>query len=281
MNGQEIEEAFQLASTLTKQCGSIVLKGFRNVSKTVQCKGNHWDVLTEYDRRVEDVLVKGLLERFPDHRILGEESVSEVNLREPLDGRPTWIIDPIDGTNNFVKVIKFIAISVALVVDGDLKIGIVFNPCSDEFFSAVRGKGAYLNEGKIQTSGIGELKKALVAHESSIACYASARPYIFGRGLEFIKECIGLRAMGSAALTLAYIANGNIDCYAIDYLKPWDIAAGALLVQEAGGVVINIKGGKYDILKPDVIAASCEKLAQRILEIVQKVEVDVTKGQLS
>lgn len=119
----------------------------------------------------------------------------------------------------------------------------------------------------------------MVALESSIASYEVARPYVFGRGIEFIKECLGLRALGSAALTLAYIASGNIDCYAIDYLQPWDIAAGALLIREAGGVVMNINGGEYDILKPDVIAAGSEKLAQRVLEIVRKVEADVAKGQ--
>ncbi|XP_055623060.1 inositol monophosphatase 1-like [Toxorhynchites rutilus septentrionalis] len=278
MDDQKIDEAFQLATTLTKQCGSIVLEGFRNASKAVKCKENHWDVVTEYDQKVEDVLVRGLLERFPDHRMLGEESTTEANLREPLDERPTWIIDPIDGTSNFVRGVKFIAISVALVVGGDLKIGIVYNPCLDEFYSAVKGKGAFLNGEKIKTSGIEELKQCLVAHESSIASYATARPYVFGRGLEFIKECIGLRALGSAALTLAYIASGNLDCYAIDYLQPWDIAAGALLIQEAGGVVININGGEYDILKPDVIAAGSEKLAQRVLEVVRKVEADVVRG---
>lgn len=154
MNDQEIEEAFQLAVTLTKQCGTIVLEGFENTAKAVKCKENHWDVVTEYDRKVEEVILQGLRERYPNHRMLGEESASEANLREPLDERPTWIIDPIDGTCNYVKGIKFIAISIALVVDGDLKVGIVFNPCLNEFYTAVRGKGAFLNGEKIKTSGI-------------------------------------------------------------------------------------------------------------------------------
>ncbi|XP_058838748.1 uncharacterized protein LOC131696225 [Topomyia yanbarensis] len=279
MNDQEIEEAFQLAVKLTKQCGPIVLEGFQNSLKHVETKGRHWDIVTEYDRRVEDVLIKGLLERFPSHRMLGEESASDANQKEPLDKRPTWIIDPIDGTNNFVRGVKFIAISVALVVDGDLKIGIISNPCLDEFYTAVKGKGAFLNGKQIHTSGIEELKSALVGHEFSIASYLAARPYIFGRGIEFIKECTGLRAFGSAALTLAYVASGNIDCYSIEHLKPWDIAAGALLVREAGGVVTHINGGQYDILKPDIIAASSEKLAQRVLEIVLRVEEDVKQKQ--
>ncbi|XP_055591614.1 uncharacterized protein LOC129743580 [Uranotaenia lowii] len=276
MDDRQLEEAYELACRLTKECGPIVLDGFLNISKTVETKGNrHWDVVTDYDRRVEEVLIQGLKKRFPDHRMLGEESTTAENRREPLDQRPTWIIDPIDGTNNFVRGVKFIAISVALVVGGDLKIGIVFNPCLDEFYSAAKGKGAFLNGQKITTSGIQDLKSSLVGHEFSIASHQGARPYIFGRGCEFIKECTGLRAFGSAALTLAYLASGNIDVYTIEMLAPWDIAAGALLIREAGGTVMNINGGEYDILKPDIIAAASDKLAQRVLEIVRKVNDDV------
>lgn len=124
-----------------------------------------------------------------------------------------------------------------------------------------------------------QLKRALVGHEFSIASHAGARPHIFGRGVEFIKECTGLRAFGSAALTLAYVASGNIDCYSIEMLKPWDIAAGALLIREAGGVVTGIDGGEYDILRPDIVAASSEKLGQRVVEIVRKVKEDVEGKQ--
>uniref|UniRef100_A0A8D8D3N0 Inositol-1-monophosphatase n=1 Tax=Culex pipiens TaxID=7175 RepID=A0A8D8D3N0_CULPI len=279
MNDEEIQEAFDLACQLTRQCGPIVLEGFRNATKPVECKGNHWDVVTEYDRRVEEVLIGGLSRRFPDHRMLGEESTTEAASKEPLDGRPTWIIDPIDGTNNFVRGVKYIAISVALVVDGRLTIGIVSNPCLDEFYTAVRGQGARLNGEPIRTSGVEELKRALVGHEFSIASHAGARPHIFGRGVEFIRECTGLRAFGSAALTLAYVASGNIDCYSIEMLKPWDIAAGALLIREAGGVVTGIDGGEYDILRPDIVAASSEKLGQRVVEIVRKVKEDVEGKQ--
>ncbi|XP_053683447.1 uncharacterized protein LOC128733704 [Sabethes cyaneus] len=279
MNDQEIDEAFQLAVKLTKECGPIVLEGFNNPSKPVEVKGRHWDFVTEYDRRVEDILVEGLKKRFPDHRFLAEESASENWQDEPLAKRPTWIIDPIDGTINFVRGVKFIAISVALVVDGDLKIGIVSNPCLDEFYTAVKGKGAFLNEKKIHTSGLQELENALVGLEFSIASHAPAKPHIFGRGEEFIQHCIGLRAFGSAALSLAYIASRNIDCYSIECLKPWDIAAGALIVREAGGVVTHINGGEYDILKPDIIAASSEQLAQQIQSIVNKVKENVKSKQ--
>ncbi|XP_001650092.2 inositol monophosphatase 2 [Aedes aegypti] len=279
MNDQQIQEAFDLALALTKQCGPIVLEGFRNSAKDVASKGRHWDLVTEYDRRVEDVLIEGLKKRFPDHRMLGEESASEANRKEALDDRPTWIIDPIDGTINFVRGVKFIAISVALVVGKELKIGIIYNPCMDEMYTAIAGQGTFLNGERVRVSGVDNLKGALIGHEISIASYKAARPHILGRGEELIKECTGLRAFGSAALTLAYISSGNVDGYCIEYLKPWDIAAGAILIREAGGVVINIDGGEYDILKPDIIAASSEKLAQRMLEIVRQVNENVNQKQ--
>lgn len=279
MDSQQIQEAFDLALELTKQCGPIVLDGFRNAAKSVANKGRHWDLVTEYDRRVEDVLIEGLKKRFPLHRMLGEESTSTASMKEPLDERPTWIIDPIDGTINFVRGVKFIAISVALVVGGDLKVAILYNPCMEEMYTAIAGQGAFLNGERIRVSGVEDLKSSLMGHEISIASYETARPHIFGRGQEMIKECMGLRAFGSAALSLAYVASGNLDGYCIEYLKPWDIAAGALLIKEAGGVVININGGQYDILKPDIIAASSEKLAQRLLEIVRQVEEGVNRKQ--
>lgn len=279
MDSQQIQEAFDLALELTKQCGPIVLEGFRNAAKSVANKGRHWDLVTEYDRRVEDVLVEGLKKRFPTHRMLAEESTSTANMKEPLDERPTWIIDPIDGTINFVRGVKFIAISVALVVGGDLKVAVLYNPCMEEMYTAIAGQGAFLNGERIRVSGVEDLKSSLLGHEISIASYEACRPYILGRAQELIKECMGLRAFGSAALSLAYVASGNLDGYCIEYLKPWDIAAGALLIKEAGGVVININGGQYDILKPDIIAASSEKLAQRLLEIVRQVEEDVNRKQ--
>ncbi|XP_062562146.1 uncharacterized protein LOC134225804 [Armigeres subalbatus] len=280
MNDQQIREAFDLALELTKQCGPIVLEGFHNSSKDVASKGRHLDLVTEYDRGVEDVLIEGLKKRYPDHRMLGEESSTKASRKEALDDRPTWIIDPIDGTVNFVRGVKFIAISVALVVAKKLKIGILYNPCLDEMYTAIDGQGAFLNGKKIRVSGIEDLKSALVGHELTIASHPLARPHMLGRGEEFIKECVGIRALGSAALSLGYLASGNLDAYSIEYLKPWDIAAGAIIIREAGGVVMNINGGEYDILKPDIIAASSEKLAQRLLEIVRQVNDKVNQKQV-
>uniref|UniRef100_A0A1S4H441 Inositol-1-monophosphatase n=2 Tax=Anopheles gambiae TaxID=7165 RepID=A0A1S4H441_ANOGA len=268
----EIKAAFETALELVKQCNEIVLEGFRSASKQVEVKGKHWDLVTVYDQRVEDILIAGLRQQFPHHKFCAEESAFASGAKLILGPEPTWIIDPIDGTVNFVRGVPFTCISVALAVNHGLQIAIIANPTANELFTAIKGQGSFLNGSRIHTRNTKELKDALVGHEFSIGSYKPIRAALFERGQRFIAECVGLRAFGSAALSLAYIASGQIDAYSIQYLKPWDIAAGALLIQEAGGTVISITGGQYDIMKPDIIAASSEPLAQTILNIVRDVD---------
>uniref|UniRef100_A0A2M4BUZ7 Inositol-1-monophosphatase n=1 Tax=Anopheles marajoara TaxID=58244 RepID=A0A2M4BUZ7_9DIPT len=297
----EIKKAFEVVLELVKQCNDIVLEGYRTASKRVEVKGKHWDLVTEYDQRVEDVLIAGIRAHFPHHKFCAEELASATGEQVTVGeaGAPTWIIDPIDGTVNFVRGIQFTCISVALAVDGELKIGIISNPAGNELYTAVKGQGAFRNGVRIKTrnseqvrrsirqrymvrNGVRiktrnseQLKDALIGHEFSIGSYEPIREALFERGKRFIIECLGLRAFGSAALSLAYIASGQIDAYSIQFLKPWDIAAGALLIMEAGGTVQSITGGKYDIMKPDIIAACSEALGQRVLQIIREVDNDL------
>jgi myo-inositol-1(or 4)-monophosphatase len=190
-------------------------------------------------------------------------------------------IDSIDGTINFVKKIHLVCISVALTVDRDLKIGYLYNPVLNEFFSAKKGHGAFLNGERIEASKNQEFEDSVMAHEFSLGYIKPYLPKYIERGKEFIKHCIGVRSFGSAALTLGYIAKGAIDAYSIEDLKCWDIAAGALIVQEAGGVILNKDGGEYNIMRPDIIAAGNLTLANKVKEIIQKVDEELEqKGML-
>lgn len=189
-----------------------------------------------------------------------------------LTEHPTWIIDPIDGTINFVKKFHFFCISVAFVVQEDLKIAFLYNPILNEFYSARKGQGAFLNGEKIEVAKNENLNRCLFAHEISLGTVESIRPKYVEVARALLGASIGLRSFGSAALTLGYIAKGAIDAYSIEYLKPWDIAAGALLVQEAGGVVMDIKGGPFNIMRPDVIVAANQKLADEIKTIIDEVD---------
>uniref|UniRef100_A0A182IXE8 Inositol-1-monophosphatase n=1 Tax=Anopheles atroparvus TaxID=41427 RepID=A0A182IXE8_ANOAO len=274
-NDGELKEAFDLAVELVKQCNEIVLEGYRTASKRVDVKGKHWDLVTEYDQRVEEVLIAGIRARFPHHKFCAEESAAASGEKLVLGSAPTWIIDPIDGTVNFVRGIQFTCISVALAVNGELKIGIISSPSSNELYTAIKGQGAFLNGTPIRTRTTEKLRDALIGHEFSIGSYQPIRAALFERGQRFIEECLGLRAFGSAALSLAYIASGQIDAYSIQFLKPWDIAAGALLITEAGGTVTSITGGSYDIMKPDIIAACSDALSERLLTIIRDVDHDL------
>lgn len=201
-------------------------------------------------------------------RFIAEETAAK-NL---LSSEPTWIIDPIDGTINFVKKIHFVCISVALVVENDLKMGFLYNPTLNEFYTARRGQGAFLNGEKIEASKLEDLSRCVLAHEVSIGSVPAYFPKYMERAAEFVSRCIGIRAIGSAALTLGYVAKGAIDAYNIEDLQPWDIAAGALIVEEAGGVVMDASGGKYDIMKPNIIAAGNQKIADEIKIIIAEVD---------
>lgn len=198
-----------------------------------------------------------------------------------LTSDPTWIIDPIDGTINFVKKLHFVCIAVALAIDGDLKLSFLYNPTLNELFTAKKGQGAFLNGKKIEASKNEDLSRSVLAHEISLGTLAPFRPKYVKRAEALLANCIGLRALGSAALTLGYIARGAIDGYSIEDLKPWDIAAGALIVQEAGGVVIDISGGIYNIMKPNVVVAGTTKIANSIREIVSQVDRQLeAEGQM-
>uniref|UniRef100_U5ETD7 Inositol-1-monophosphatase n=1 Tax=Corethrella appendiculata TaxID=1370023 RepID=U5ETD7_9DIPT len=260
MDSEVLEECFQLALKLAKEAGEIILEGMSNRKKQFSLKDNVFhDLVTEYDTKVEKLLMDGIREKFPDHKFLSEEDNAATKVKPSLTPNcPTWIIDPIDGTNNFIHGIPYACVSIALVFNSEILLGIVNNPKTNELFTAKKNCGAYLNGEKIHTSSADALNKSLIANELSLAALNVNTKELMGRAERFGTAAIGLRSFGTAALTLSYIACGKLDGYVIDNLYPWDIAAGALLVREAGGTVIGINGLEYDILKPDVIAASTE-----------------------
>lgn len=204
-------------------------------------------------------------------RFIAEEDAAASGEKE-LSTEPTWIIDPIDGTINFVKKLHFVAISVALAIDDDLKMAFLYNPTLDELYTARKGQGAFLNGERIESSKNEDLSRCLLAHEISLATVSAFSPKYLERARVLLGKCLGLRALGSAALTLGYVAKGVIDAYNIEDLKPWDIAAGALIVQEAGGTVVDVSGGKFNIMKPNIVAAGNQNLAEQIRKIV--VDID-------
>ncbi|XP_050301122.1 inositol monophosphatase 1-like isoform X2 [Anthonomus grandis grandis] len=242
---------------------SLIKSRTSNRSKKVETKSGAIDFVTETDQEVEKLLIEGLTEAFPDHKFIGEESVSS-GAHADLTDAPTWIIDPVDGTMNFVHSFPHSCISIALFVCKVPTIGIIYNPMLGQLFTAQRGKGAYLNGERITVSGTKNLSDALIMMEFGTSRDPEKRRVILENQQKLMPQVHGLRALGSAALNMAMVACGAADAYFEYGIHIWDIAAGELIITEAGGVVIDPAGGQVDRLSRRVLGASSQELAEQL-----------------
>ena len=208
---------------------------------------------------------------FTLHRFIAEETSSASTEENVLTDTPTWIIDPIDGTFNFIHKVPLIAIGIALVYKKQVVMAVTFNPIINEMFTATLGGGAFLDDEPIRVSQVKELKYALVADEISLAHLMKHRDRLMSRTVNTVTQAPGMRALGTGVLTLAYVAAGRIDAYQLELLKPWDVAGGTLLITEAGGVVRDsYTGGDFNIMKPNVLVASTQELYEAMWRISQE-----------
>ncbi|HPS93483.1 MAG TPA: inositol monophosphatase family protein [Deltaproteobacteria bacterium] len=214
----------------------------------VEFKGPR-DLVTGIDRGSQALIVEEIERSFPDHAILAEEG-----LRKETGSSFTWIVDPLDGTVNYVHRIPFFCVSLALYKDGLPYIGVCYNPVSGELFRAQAGGGAYLNDERISVSPNARLVDALVvtgfpyAHDTIDAILAK-----FGR---VIRATRAVRRFGSAALDLCHVAKGSFDAFWEMGLKPWDMAAGVVVLLEAGGKVTSLDGSPFDLFSGDILASN-------------------------
>ena len=209
------------------------------------------DLVTTADREAERKIVEVLRRDFPDHAILAEEeTVIESKAKEYR-----WIVDPLDGTTNFAHSYPHVGISIALERDHEVILGLVYDPLRPECFRAVKGQGATLNGAPIRTSVVGELDKALLATGFPYDRRENADYYLsFFKA--FLTRCQGVRRAGAAALDLCYVASGRIDGFWELKLKPWDIAAGSLIVAEAGGALSDFSGAPFSICGTETLASN-------------------------
>jgi myo-inositol-1(or 4)-monophosphatase len=209
------------------------------------------DLVTSVDRESERRIVDILQRNFPDHSILAEEETNLVGAKRNY----RWIIDPLDGTTNFAHGYPQFCISIALEYDGKIVLGLVYDPMRRECFRAVKGQGATLNGGAIQTSDIKELDKALLATGFPYDRREKADFYLtFFK--EFMTRSQGIRRAGSAALDLCYVACGRLDGFWEFKLRPWDTAAAGLIVEEAGGKLTDFSGHSFSIWENETLASN-------------------------
>ncbi len=234
-----------------RQAGRIILRHLdRADSLTVTAKGRN-DFVTEVDRAAESEIIDIIRAGYPDHGILAEESGSHSG------DRFEWIIDPLDGTTNFLHGFPQFAVSIAIRQLGRLEHGVIFDPLRNELFTASRGKGAQLNDRRIRVSRVHRLDGALLATGFPFKDLPRMEVWI-DTFRALLPRTSGVRRAGSAALDLAYVAAGRCDGFWEFGLNIWDIAAGALLIEEAGGLLTDPAGGHDYLVSGDVVAANAE-----------------------
>lgn len=221
------------------------------------------DLVTEADHASQEAIHRHIVKRFPEHGFLGEEG-----LNFESDSPYRWVIDPLDGTSNYVHGFPYYAVSIGVQEDQQLVAGVVYDPTRNDAFTATRGGGAFLNGTQISTSGETELSRSMAM--ASLPVGADHTDPAVARFLSSMNHLQTVQRSGSAAMNLANLACGRIDAFWSSSLKPWDMAAGALIVEEAGGCVISLDGSTFDIMTPSLLTAATHKIAHELVDVLGK-----------
>jgi myo-inositol-1(or 4)-monophosphatase len=238
----------EVALEAAREAGAVLLSEHSRPQK-ISYKGEV-DLVTETDKRSEAIVVGRLRREFPDHRIVAEEGSSGA----AGASRYEWHVDPLDGTTNFAHGYPCFAVSIGLLEDGKPLVGVVFNPVSDELFSAARGEGAFLNRKPIHVSDIKKLATSLVS--TGFPTHNRASNLNIHYYWQFTLRSHGVRRDGSAALDLCSVACGRFDAFWEFGLNSWDTAAGILMITEAGGAVTDLRGGSYRPGGPELLVTN-------------------------
>ncbi len=257
-----MKEFRKLAIKTAKEAGNILRENLGKI-KRIDYK-SRVSLVTDIDRLAEERIIGIIKERYPSHDILTEE-----RRIEEKGSQYKWIIDPLDGTTNYVHGYPRYCVSIALEISGEVTLGVVYDPVPDELFLAEKGAGATLNRRKISVSKIVELDKSLLATGFPYDRRERADGYL-KIYREFMLNSQGIRRDGSAALNLCYTANGRFDGFWEEQLAPWDVAAGSLIVTEAGGRITDFKGDRLDIYEREILASN-GKIHKEMQEILGKI----------
>ena len=254
-----------VAIKAARAAGAIINRAALDVEAVRISQKQVNDFVTEVDHASEAAIIETLLTAYPDHGILAEESGSQ-------HGNPNadhiWIIDPLDGTTNFIHGFPVYCVSIALQVRGRIEQAVVYDPSRNDLFTATRGRGAFLNDRRIRVSKRTQLKECLISTGFPFRAGDNFQHYLLMMG-DVMQKTAGLRRPGSAALDLAYVAAGFTEGFFETGLSPWDVAAGSLLVTEAGGLVGNFTG-ESDFLEQREILAGTPRIYGQLVPILHK-----------
>lgn len=267
----DLSRYFKCAEEAARLAGDVLIRMLDIAS--VQEKSPK-DLVTDADFEAQRVIKTALLSAFPDHLFIGEEDVDDskpLRLSDVPSNRPCWVVDPIDGTANYVHRLPNFAVSIALVIDGQPRVGIVYDPMADELFSAMEGGGAMLNSKSIKASRCRSLSQALVA--ASFPPNVKRDSIEVQQFLEVLVHSQSIRRLGSAALNLCYVACGRLDGYWAGSVQPWDIAGGALIACESGAHLTRRDGSPFRIEHRDLTIASTLELHQQLVACLSVREV--------
>ncbi|GAB2484126.1 MAG: inositol monophosphatase family protein [Comamonas sp.] len=265
MSSSSLHPMLNMAIKAARAAGAIINRAALDIEAVRVSQKQVNDFVTEVDRASEQAIIDTLLTAYPDHGILGEETGTEYGNR---DSDYVWIIDPLDGTTNFIHGFPVYCVSIALSVRGRIEQAVVYDPTRNDLFTATRGRGAFLNERRIRVSKRTMLRDSLISTGFPYRPGDNLQHYLAMLG-DVMQRASGLRRPGAAALDMAYVAAGFADGFFETGLSPWDVAAGSLLVTEAGGLVGNFTG-ESDFLEQRECLAGNPRIYGQLVGILGK-----------
>ncbi|XP_019383393.1 PREDICTED: inositol monophosphatase 1 isoform X1 [Gavialis gangeticus] len=266
------QECMDYAVTLARKAGEVVREALKK-EISIMTKSSPADLVTVTDQKVEQMIISAVKEKYPSHSFIGEESVA-AGEGSTLTDNPTWIIDPIDGTTNFVHRFPFVAVSIGFSVNKKMEFGIVYSCVEDKMYTGRKGKGAFCNGQKLQVSGQEDITKSLLVTELG----SNRDPEVLKTVLSNMEKLLGIpvhglslriRAVGTAAVNMCLVATGGADAYYEMGIHCWDMAGAGIIITEAGGVLLDVSGGPFDLMSRRIIAASSQTLGERIAKELQ------------
>lgn len=244
----------QFAESIARQAGKMI---------KISCVEHHdiqfkskYDFVTDVDERSQKIIQTAINKEYPEHQFFGEESAdaNDVDLDKTAKDF-IWIVDPIDGTTNFIRQMPFFSVSIAMAYKHELVVGVVYNPMTDEMFSASKGTGAFVNGRVVHVSDVDNLDSTIVSL-SMPAAAIEQRPYVCSCIEGASKSCLSIRILNSAAICMAHVAAGRMEAHYEEGIHIWDLAAGAVLIKEAGGEISDAKGNPITLNTTSVFASN-------------------------